>query len=64
MSDKYTPDQPKVPGADVIYRPAGEAGEYAPLAANPYKGCDAWAIRPCSWIRPSVGFRSSSSRRS
>lgn len=37
--DKYTPDQPKVPGADVIYRPAGEAGEYAPLATNPYKGC-------------------------
>lgn len=37
--EKYTPDQPKVPGADVIYRPAGEAGEYAPLATNPYKGC-------------------------
>lgn len=36
---KYTPDQPKVPGADVIYRPAGEAGEYAPLATNPYTGC-------------------------
>ena len=36
---KYTPDQPIVPGADVIYRPAGEAGEYAPLAANPYRGC-------------------------
>lgn len=39
MRDKYTPDQPKVPGADVIYRPAGEAGEYAPLATNPYRGC-------------------------
>lgn len=37
--EKYTPDQPKVPGADVIYRPAGEAGEYAALATNPYKGC-------------------------
>lgn len=36
---KYTPDQPKVPGADVIYRPAGNAGEYAPLATNPYRGC-------------------------
>lgn len=35
----YFEDQPKVPGADVIYRPAGEAGEYAPLATNPYKGC-------------------------
>lgn len=37
--DKYFPDQPKVPGADVIYRPAGNAGEYAPLATNPYSGC-------------------------
>jgi DNA repair photolyase len=37
--EKYTPDQPKVPGADVIYRPAREAGEYAPLATNPYQGC-------------------------
>lgn len=36
---KYTPDQPKVPGADVIYRPAGEAGEYSALATNPYEGC-------------------------
>lgn len=36
---KYSPDQPQVPGADVIYRPRGEAGEYAPLATNPYKGC-------------------------
>lgn len=36
---KYTPDQPKVPGASVIYRPAGNAGEYAPLATNPYMGC-------------------------
>lgn len=36
---KYFDDQPKVPGADVIYRPAREAGEYAPLATNPYKGC-------------------------
>lgn len=32
-------DQPKVSGADVIYRPAGNAGEYAPLATNPYDGC-------------------------
>lgn len=39
MGEKYTPDQPIVRGADVIYRPAGEAGEYAPLATNPYKGC-------------------------
>jgi DNA repair photolyase len=39
VTDKFSPDQPKVPGADVIYRPGREAGEYAPLATNPYKGC-------------------------
>lgn len=38
MSEHF-PDQPIVKGADVIYRPAGEAGEYAPLATNPYVGC-------------------------
>lgn len=38
-ASKYFPDQPNVRGADVIYRPAGNAGEYAPLATNPYKGC-------------------------
>lgn len=32
-------DQPVVKGADVIYRPAGNAGEYAPLATNPWRGC-------------------------
>lgn len=36
---QYFPDQPIVKGADVIYRPAGNAGEYAPLATNPWKGC-------------------------
>lgn len=36
---EYFPDQPIVKGADVIYRPAGNAGEYAPLATNPWKGC-------------------------
>jgi DNA repair photolyase len=39
MAEKYSPDQPIVKGADVIYRPAGNAGEYAPLATNPWKGC-------------------------
>lgn len=39
MTEKHTPDQPIVKGADVIYRPAGEAGEYAPLATNPWRGC-------------------------
>jgi DNA repair photolyase len=38
MSNHF-PDQPIIKGADVIYRPAGNAGEYAPLATNPWKGC-------------------------
>lgn len=28
-----------LPGCDFIYAPKGQAGEYAPLAANPYRGC-------------------------
>lgn len=28
-----------IPGCKYIYAPAGQAGEYAPLAANPYRGC-------------------------
>src|SRR6185437_16191349 len=28
-----------LPGCSYIYPPKGEAGEYAPLAANPYRGC-------------------------
>lgn len=35
----YFDDQPIVRGQDVIYRPAGNAGEYAPLATNPWTGC-------------------------
>jgi len=34
-------DQPTIAikGCEYIYVPAGQAGEYAPLAANPYRGC-------------------------
>ena len=28
-----------LPGCTYIYAPEGKAGEYAPLAANPYRGC-------------------------
>jgi DNA repair photolyase len=28
-----------VPNCSMIYAPRGQAGEYAPLAANPYRGC-------------------------
>jgi DNA repair photolyase len=38
-TDGYFPDQPIVRGADVIYRPKNNAGEYAPLATNPWVGC-------------------------
>lgn len=32
-------DGVSVKGCSYIYAPAGQAGEYAPLAANPYRGC-------------------------
>jgi DNA repair photolyase len=38
-NSKHFPDQPIVKGSDVIYRPANNAGEYAPLATNPYERC-------------------------
>lgn len=56
---KYFPDQPIVPGADVIYRPAGNAGEYAPLATNPYKGCGhgcAYCYVPLATHQPRAEF--------
>lgn len=68
--DKFTPDQPRVAGADVIYRPAGNAGEYAALATNPYTGCGhkcAYCYVPLAMhmdrptfdagARPRAGFR-------
>lgn len=33
------PDGISIKGAQYIYAPAGQAGEYAPLASNPYRGC-------------------------
>lgn len=33
------PDGHSVKGCSYIYAPAGQAGEYAKLAANPYRGC-------------------------
>jgi DNA repair photolyase len=32
-------DGVSVKGCSIIYAPAGQAGEYAPLACNPYSGC-------------------------
>ena len=36
---KINPDGVSVSGCSIIYAPAGQAGEYAPLACNPYRGC-------------------------
>ena len=33
------PDGVSVKGCTIIYAPRGQAGEYAPLATNPYRGC-------------------------
>ena len=33
------PDGISVKGCSMIYAPAGQAGEYSALAANPYRGC-------------------------
>jgi DNA repair photolyase len=33
------PDGTSVKGCNYIYAPRGQAGEYAPLASNPYRGC-------------------------
>lgn len=32
-------DQTSVKNCSIIYAPKGQAGEYAPLATNPYRGC-------------------------
>jgi DNA repair photolyase len=32
-------DGVSIKGCSLIYAPAGQAGEYAPLATNPYRGC-------------------------
>jgi hypothetical protein len=39
ISAKMNPDGVSVAGCSIIYAPTGQAGEYAPLACNPYRGC-------------------------
>jgi DNA repair photolyase len=39
MKPIINPDGVSIRGCTYIYAPAGQAGEYAPLAANPYRGC-------------------------
>src|SRR5215469_2850199 len=36
---QLNPDGVSVKGCSIIYAPAGQAGEYSPLAVNPYRGC-------------------------
>lgn len=36
---ELNPDGVSIKGCSYIYAPKGQAGEYAPLAANPYRGC-------------------------
>lgn len=36
---QFNPDGFSVKGCSIIYAPAGQAGEYAKLATNPYRGC-------------------------
>jgi DNA repair photolyase len=36
---QLNPDGISVKGCDIIYAPGGQAGEYSPLATNPYRGC-------------------------
>lgn len=36
---QLNPDGVSVKGCSIIYAPAGQAGEYSPLATNPYRGC-------------------------
>jgi len=38
-SPTINPDGVSVRGCSYIYAPAGQAGEYSPLATNPYRGC-------------------------
>ncbi|MFE8034370.1 radical SAM protein [Thiohalocapsa marina] len=35
----YIPHEGGLPGCSIVYAPRGQAGEYAPLATNPYRGC-------------------------
>src|SRR5579872_521283 len=39
MTAVLNPDGVSVRGCSIIYAPKGQAGEYAPLATNPYLGC-------------------------
>ena len=39
MGVTLNPDGVSIKGCTFVYAPKGQAGEYAPLATNPYRGC-------------------------
>lgn len=47
-----------IEGCSIIYAPRGQAGEYAPLATNPYRGCGhecAYCLDPTTLIQMADG---------
>jgi DNA repair photolyase len=55
-----------IKGCNHIYAPAGQAGEYAPLAANPYRGCGhgcAYCYVPAVIKMPRAEFDAGASER-
>lgn len=60
------PDGISVKGCNMIYAPKGQAGEYAPLAANPYRGCGhkcAYCYVPLVTKQPRAEFNASAVER-
>jgi DNA repair photolyase len=60
------PDGHSVKGCSIIYAPAGQAGEYAPLACNPYRGCGhgcSYCYVPAAIHIPRVDFDSGANPR-
>jgi len=59
-------DGVSVKGCNIIYAPKGQAGEYAPLAANPYRGCGhkcAYCYVPLVTKQPRAEFNASAIER-
>ena len=51
-------DGVSIQGCNIIYAPKGQAGEYAPLATNPYRGCGhgcAYCLHPDTPIQMADG---------
>lgn len=58
LTAKLNEDGVSVKGCSIIYAPRGQAGEYAPLATNPYRGCGhacAYCLSPDTLIQMADG---------